>query len=117
MPRFTWDGTTFDLVADKARWTILEVIAVQDHFGLQVEQLDSGRSMLANLWVSVHRIRPDFTLAQAGEVEYGAPQVVVEPPPPAPPATPEDPDPVEADGVVLTPTSGGGDSESATPPA
>lgn len=107
MAQFRWDGAIFDLLDDVQRWTLREIIAVQDHLGMPVERLDKTRRMLANLWVSVHRVRPEFTLDQAGEVTIGEPEEVPPPPSPdaEPPAEPDD----EPAGVVLTPSNGGGD--------
>lgn len=98
--RFQLDDETFDLINDPDDWTVAELIQVEDYFGRDVERFGRTRMMAAATWVSIHRRRPGFTLADNIAMRSGAALLLPQETPPEPQEEPQEPD------VVLTPTNG-----------
>lgn len=114
--RFTFDGEEFDIFRLTEEWTIAETIQIEDFFERDTEFLGRTRRFAAVLWVSVHRVRPEFTLAQAIGHEQGAVvMVAAQPLGQAVAAAADAALAGEPGDVVLTPTSA--DTEPVTAPS
>lgn len=74
--RFRFDGEEFELLRMSADWTIAETIEIEDFFDRDTEYLGRTRRYGAVLWVSVHRTRPDFTLAEAVQLPQGVAEMI-----------------------------------------